>query len=67
MKFENYSRVVLQTDHYEDQGVKTGDIGTIIELYDDGEYEVEFSNNTGITIALIAVREDEIALYDPSG
>jgi hypothetical protein len=68
MRFENYSRVVLLTNRYEDEGVKTGDIGYIIEVYDDGKYEIEISDRkTGITIAQIVVREDEIALRELSG
>jgi hypothetical protein len=68
MRFENYSRVVLLTNRYEDEGVKTGDIGYIIEVYDDGKYEIEISDRkTGITIAQIVVREDVIALRELSG
>jgi hypothetical protein len=62
---ENYSRVVLLTDRYQDWGVTVGAIGFIIEVYDDGAaYEVEFSDNEGITIALFSVQADEIELAE---
>ena len=65
MAFDNYSRVALLTDRYRDQGVVTGDTGYIIEVYGDGNYEVEFSGSGGITIAMIVVHEDEIELREP--
>jgi hypothetical protein len=35
--------------------VKAGDVGTIVEVYDDGEYEVEFCNDKGETMAMLAM------------
>lgn len=65
MPLENYSRVVLLTDRYQDLGVTVGAIGYIIEIYDDGAaYEVEFSEDDGITIALFSVKADEIGLAE---
>jgi uncharacterized protein len=59
MRLENYTTVVLLTDKYESEGVKTGDIGTIIEVYNDA-YEVDFSDANGITITMIVLQEDEV-------
>ena len=64
MPIENYSRVRLLVDHY--QGVTAGAIGYIIEVYDDGAYEVEFSNSNGITEAQVVVQENEIQIDEPS-
>lgn len=50
-----YSRVKLKTDKFQSEGISLGDIGYIIEDYEDGNYEVEFSNPEGITIAQIVV------------
>lgn len=45
MKFEEYTDVVLITDRYESDGFKRGMIGTIVDVYGDGEaYEVDFTN-----------------------
>ena len=60
---ENYQKVRLCTDKYIDEGVSVGQIGYIIEVYENSHYEVEFSNpKTGVTIALIVVSESEIEL-----
>ncbi|MEX8510311.1 MAG: DUF4926 domain-containing protein [Leptothrix ochracea] len=40
--------------------VKAGDVGTIVEVYDDGEYEVEFCNDKGETMASIAMPESQM-------
>lgn len=64
MTLENYSRVVLLTDRYKAEGVSTGAVGYIIEIYEDGAYEVEFSDQEGITIALFAVQPDEVELSE---
>jgi len=67
MALKNYSTVVLLTDRFREEGVKTGDIGTIIEVYNNGEaYEVDFSDEKGITIAQIVVQENELKLQEPS-
>mgnify|MGYP000666248262 CR=1 FL=1 len=57
---ENYSRISLLTNRYKSENLPKGSIGYIIETYDDGAYEVEFSDLNGITIGLLAVRESEI-------
>ena len=59
---ENYSRVCLLNNHYEKENIPKGSFGYIIETYDDGAYEVEFSDSDGITIGLLVLRESEIQL-----
>lgn len=62
---KQYSRVRLVTDRFKEEGVKKGNIGYIIEKYDDGNYEVEFSDGTtGITIAQIVVKDNDIELAE---
>lgn len=58
MTIPNYSQVKLLSDRYLSEGVKAGAIGYIIEVYLDG-YEVEFSDNDGTTIALLALTSNE--------
>ncbi|MGH2560903.1 MAG: DUF4926 domain-containing protein [Thermomicrobiales bacterium] len=58
----------LLTDKYLDEGVTTGAIGTILEVWGDGRYEVEFSNReTGETIAWFTAQEEDLALVAPPG
>ncbi len=62
---ELYQRVRLITNKFEDEGVKIGDVGYIIEIYNGRNYEVEFSDSkTGFTIAQIVVDETEVELVD---
>jgi hypothetical protein len=56
-----YDRVRLCSNSYNDEGAKFGDIGYIIECYDDGMVEVEFSHpENGITFAQIVVSRNEL-------
>jgi hypothetical protein len=59
MALPEFSPVRLTTDRYLSQGVRRGDIGFILDVYDDG-YEVEFSRPDGTTIAWFAVKPDDI-------
>lgn len=62
---EQYSRIRLLTDKYKEEGVSSGDFGYIIEVYGDGNYEVEFSDgNTGITIAQIVASDEDMELAE---
>lgn len=59
MAFDLYSDVILTADLPED-GLKAGDIGTIVERHvvagmEDG-YSVEFFDMTGATVAVVTVR-----------
>jgi hypothetical protein len=57
---ELYSRVRLTTDRFESKGAKLGDVGCVIEIYDDSNYEIEFSDSGGISYAQIVARPDEL-------
>lgn len=60
MTFKDFTRVRLLTDTYAHEGVTSGAIGYIIEIYNDDAFEVEFSDKQGITIAQIVVHHNEI-------
>jgi len=61
----NYSRIRLMTSRHETSaGVSSGAIGYIIETYNDGAYEVEFSATDGTTIAQLVLEENEIQLAE---
>jgi len=55
-----YQKVRLMTDKYIGDGIKKGDVGVILENYDGNNYEVEFSDENGITIALFAFPKEDI-------
>ncbi len=64
MSYSNYSEVRLLSDAYQSDGLSKGAIGYIIEVWEEGVYEVEFSNPAGTTIALLALPESEIELSE---
>lgn len=59
-----FQAVKLITDKYTSEGIKTGDIGYILEDLDGENCEVEFSDKDGITIALHSFHKDELELYE---
>ena len=61
---ENYSRVQLLTDKYHVEGASRGDVGSVIEVYDNGDYEVEFADENGIDFAQIVAREGELEVLE---
>lgn len=65
MLLQNYTRVRLLTDKYVAEGAQQGALGYIIEVYDDGGYEVEFSHADGTTYALIVARVEDLAVDEP--
>ena len=55
-----YQKVKLLTNRYIKEGLKKGDMGVILEIYDDNNFEVEFFDENGFTIALFAFPENEL-------
>lgn len=47
---------------FSDKKVVVGQVGTIVEKYSETEFEVEFSDNSGQTIAMFAVETNDIML-----
>jgi len=61
---ENYSRVRLMSDKFRSQGAAVFEVGYVIEVYPNGDYEVEFSRADGVTTAQIVVREEDLQLAE---
>ena len=63
---EAYKKVRLLTDKYfEKYGIKKGDLGFTLEDYNDGNFEVEFSDSTnGYTIALLTISGNELEVVE---
>ncbi|MCF8037699.1 MAG: DUF4926 domain-containing protein [Desulfohalobiaceae bacterium] len=59
--------VVALTGDIEKRGLVKGQVGTIVEILDDGVYEVEFCDNDGRTYATLALRDDQLMVlyYSP--
>jgi len=54
-----YDVVALTVDRPAD-GLRRGQVGTIVEVWEPGVYEVEFADTNGITYAMVAVREEDL-------
>jgi hypothetical protein len=63
VKFEKLECIVLAHDIAE-HGLKTGDLGTIVEIYPVGEVEVEFTTGSGVTQALLTLTKSDIRKID---
>ncbi|PWU29944.1 hypothetical protein DK254_07305 [Pseudomonas sp. RW407] len=64
MKLALYSRIRYIGPSGLYDGVKVNDVGYIIEDYDDGNYEVEFSDADGSTRAQSVIPEDFLQLAE---
>ena len=54
---KEHDRVVLKVD-LPAEGLKAGDVGTVVHLYRDGlAYEVEFTTLSGDTAAVVTVQK----------
>lgn len=65
MELKNLSTVVLLRDIPE-EGLKQGDLGAVVEVYDSGKVEVEFVTAAGHTKALLTLENAHVRLADDS-
>lgn len=52
--------VVALTEDLDSQGLKRGEVGTVVEQWKDGIFEVEFSDNSGKAYAFVALRPEQM-------
>ncbi len=52
--------VVALTENLESEGLRRGEVGTIVEQWADGVFEVEFSDDTGAAYAFAAVPAEKL-------
>jgi hypothetical protein len=64
MSLSQFSSVRLLSDEHVDQGVARGAVGVILDVYETGDYEVEFSRPDGTTISWFSVHPEEVELID---
>jgi len=51
---------VAVTEDLPDHGLRRGEVGTVVDVWKDGAYEVEFSDETGQAYAFIALAADKL-------
>lgn len=51
---------VALRDDFPARNLRSGEVGTVVEILDDGVYEVEFCDADGQTYAEFALRTDQI-------
>jgi hypothetical protein len=54
----NLYDVVALLEDIPSEGLKRGQVGTLVEAWQPGIYEVEFSDTNGVTYALAAIPAD---------
>ena len=52
--------VVALTENLQSEGLRRGEVGTVVEQWADGVFEVEFSDDTGKAYAFAAVPADKL-------
>jgi uncharacterized protein DUF4926 len=58
---------VVLTREKPDHGLKSGDVGTVVHRYKDGQaYEVEFVTGEGRTVAVLTLLAGEVTEARPS-
>jgi hypothetical protein len=52
--------VVALLEDVDSEGLRRGEVGTIVEQWDEGAFEVEFSDDSGKAYAFVALRPEQI-------
>jgi hypothetical protein len=52
--------VVALTENLPPEGLRRGEVGTVVEEWGDGVFEVEFSDDTGAAYAFAAVPAEKL-------
>ena len=52
--------VVALTEDLDSEGLRRGEVGTVVEQWRDGVFEVEFSDNSGKAYAFAALRPEQM-------
>jgi hypothetical protein len=52
--------VVALTEDLNSEGLRRGEVGTVVEQWKDGVFEVEFSDNSGKAYAFAALRPEQM-------
>ncbi len=66
MNYKHFDVIETIVD-FPEYGIRAGGIGTIVDVYPDGELEVEFADKAGETVAIFAVAREQIKLASNFG
>lgn len=61
MSYKMLDRVVLERDVVE-HGLRSGDLGVVVETYPTHGLEVEFMTASGDTIAVVTLNEEDVRI-----
>ena len=61
-KIELYQTVRLVTEKYANDGLHKGMIGTILEQWDEENFEIEWYDNKGDVVTIFSFRREEFEL-----
>jgi hypothetical protein len=56
----NLYDVVALIEDLPAENLKRGQVGTVVEEWETGVYEVEFADTNGVTYALVALRAEQL-------
>ena len=59
-KIFNLLDIVALSEDLPKEGLLKGQVGTIVEILSDEFFEVEFSNNKGVTYSLLALKSSQL-------
>lgn len=67
MEYKCYMKVKITTEKFKEKGVKKGTNAIILEIYDSGNYELQFLDEDDFpTDIFFAVNEKNFILVDPN-
>jgi len=52
--------VVALVEDLPEQGLQRGEVGTVVEIWKDGAFEVEFSDDSGEAYSFAPLRADQL-------
>ncbi|HEX8921061.1 MAG TPA: DUF4926 domain-containing protein [Pyrinomonadaceae bacterium] len=52
--------VVAVVENIAEHGLRRGEVGTVVDRWKDGAFEVEFSDDSGEAYAFVALRADQL-------
>jgi hypothetical protein len=60
--------VVALLEDIPDRGLRRGQVGTVVEELAPSIFEIEFSDDTGRTFAMLAIRSEKLIIlhYEPA-
>jgi len=51
---------VAVTEDLPEHGLRRGEVGTVVDVWNDGALEVEFSDNSGEAYAFVALKAEKL-------